>query len=287
MPTLSHAYDSLFSTFGGFLPVAFLRAVSYNESSLNPNAVTPSSNATGLFQVVKTVLKDYNMLHGTAYTLEDTKNPTLNTKIGTELISRIVKGYQKNHPSLAMNWMDPRYVALVVQGFNAGYSEAGGVGFVVGKMEKAGIPPEKITVDTVAQTAKMIKASKFLYAPERVRYAKAVANTYFDELAKDQLKVVNAVAKMADAPAPTVADLLNKKSSGSPSSVSSSNDTASVLSSPGSSNTSGNAEIHDAKKPTWIPSTLGNTFFLLALPLTGLLAFALFRPKSSRSQFYI
>jgi len=190
MPTvIPLLFDTLFATMSGFVPVPFLRALSYHESSLNPNAVTKSSNATGLFQVVATVLKDYNLQHGTSYTLDDTKDPALNSKIGIGLITRIVRSYQKNHPNtLGMDWKNPRYVELVVQGFNAGYSEAGGVGFVVGQMEKIGIPAERITVDTVSEAAKQLKVSRFLSVPERVGYAKAVSRTYFEQLARDEAK---------------------------------------------------------------------------------------------------
>ena len=186
MTLIPLTFDVLFQSMGGFLPVPFLRALAYNESSLKPNAVTKSSNATGLFQVTQTVLDDYNLQHGTKYNLENVKDPTLNSKIGIELLTRIVRNYVTNHPkSLAMNWQDPRFVSLVVQGFNAGYSEAAGVGFVVGNLERSGIPPEQITVDTVAEAAKKLKASRFLYQPERVRYAKAVTGTYFSEMNRD------------------------------------------------------------------------------------------------------
>lgn len=286
---LSHGFDALFLTLSGFIPVPFLRALSYNESSLNPNAVTKSSNATGLFQVTKTVLNDYNLQHGTKYKLEDTKDPKLNSKIGIELVSRIVKNYQKNHPALAMDWNDPRYVALVVQGFNAGYSEAGGVGFVVGKLEKNGIPKEKITVDTVAQAAKELKASKYLSMPERVSYAKAVARTYFDEVENDKTNLPKVRPLNAGGP-----------NDGSPNSKDkASNPSADMVQNPYPNNENINHTmpadairftIQPLKKneDVSISSTLGNTAALLLLPLTGLIAAVIKRPKGlNRSQFYL
>lgn len=260
-------FDALFSTMAGFIPVPFLRALSYHESSLNPNAVTKSSNATGLFQVVATVLKDYNLQHGTSYTLDDTKDPTLNSKIGIGLVTRIVKSYQRNHPkSLGMDWKNPRYVELVVQGFNAGYSESGGVGFVVGQMEKAGIPAERITVDTVAEAAKKLKASRFLSVPERVKYAKAVARTYFEELAKKTPFVSNvekhpfvAAPHYGDSTLPVAANVL--------------------LSSQNSAD----------KKPATVENTLGNTICFLMfpfIPLAGIfIASRLNKRRTVRASF--
>lgn len=238
---ISRAFDSLFLTLAGVIPLAFLRVLAYHESSLDPGKVTKSSNATGLFQVVPKVLADYNLEHGTKWTLSDTKNPTLNAQIGIGLLTRIVKGYQKNHKSLATDWRDPRFVALVVQGFNAGYSETGGVGFVVGKMESSGLPKEKIAVDTVAQAAKKLGASRFLSMPDRMAYAKKVASDYFKE--------INAV--------PQAPEVVEYPLNGS--------HLASKESRP--------------EEPVAIKSTMGNMIVLIVLPLTGLLA--LFASKKS------
>ena len=192
---ISTRFDTLFSSLsGGLIPTAFLRVLSFHESSLNPDAVTPSSHATGLFQTTQTVIDEYNLHHGTKHTLEDAKDPTLSTKIGTELLAQIVSGYRKNHPrSLATNWADPRFIGLLVAGFNAGYSERGGVGKVVGELERAGIPAERITVDTVAQAAKSAGASKYLSQPDRLRYWKAVTASYLKEIAKTEPEVIHFV----------------------------------------------------------------------------------------------
>lgn len=275
-------FDALFSAMSGFLPVPFLRSLSYHESSLNPNAVTKSSNATGLFQVVATVLKDYNLQHGTSYTLDDTKDPALNSKIGIGLITRIVKSYQKNHPnSLGMDWKSPRYVELVVQGFNAGYSEAGGVGFVVGQMEKIEIPPERITVDTVSEAAKQLKVSRFLSVPERVGYAKAVARTYFEQLARDEAKSKKAkpfVSNVDKHPFvsnvdkhPFVKSYDDARYAGD----SALPDTAGVLL---SSNDS-------ARKPPTVENTLGNTILFLSFPFIPLAGIALAKLLTKRRAY--
>jgi hypothetical protein len=265
-------FDTLFATMSGFVPVPFLRALSYHESSLNPNAVTKSSNATGLFQVVATVLKDYNLQHGTKYTLDDTKDPALNSKIGIGLITRIVKSYQKNHPdSLGMDWKSPRYVELVVQGFNAGYSEAGGVGFVVGQMEKLGIPAERITVDTVSEAAKQLKVSRFLSVPERVKYAKAVSRTYFEQLARDEAK---AKAKKSYSSNVDKHPFVKAPNESLPSGDSALPVVASVL-----------LSSHDSvegSRPATVENTLGNTILFLSFPFIPLAGVALARMLTKR-----
>jgi hypothetical protein len=201
---ISKEFDPLFGSIGtGIIPVEFLRVLAFNESSLHPGDITivkdgkrldpqkldqktlETRGAHGLFQTMAEVLKDYNLLHGTKYKLTDVsdpKHPELGAKIGIELLERIVRAYNKNHPTLGMNWGDPRWVALVVQGFNAGYSEAGGVGHVVSALEKLGIPKERVTVDAVSEVAPKVKGSRFLSEPARVRYAKHVADQYMREI---------------------------------------------------------------------------------------------------------
>jgi hypothetical protein len=182
-------FDALFEKYAdGEVPVDYLRTLSYSESRLNPNDVTTSSNAVGLFQVVYVVLKDWNKANGTNYTAADLKDPDLNSKIGVSLIRRIVQSYKKNHPkTLSPNWDDRRYVELLTMGFNAGYSEGGGVGRLVGLMEKDGMAPEAITADAVVAKAKsddlppnLTKSARYI-AQRGTAYPKAVATRYFAE----------------------------------------------------------------------------------------------------------
>jgi len=253
---MNRAFDSLFASMTGIIPVTFLRVLSYHESDLDPNKVTKSSNATGLFQVVQKVLDDYNMFNGTSYTLEDTKDPNLNSRIGINLVSRIVKSFQKNHPkSLGMNWLSPRFISLLVQGFNAGYSEAGGVGYVVDKMEKAGIESDRITVDTVSQAAKELGASRFLSMPKRVEYAKAVTRTYFRELN-------NAISSSSFRDSLSLNDLLSLNELSKEGRVSR-NLYASL---------NGYDMLEYSDDLVKVPTLMGNTIVLLALPLTALFA---------------
>lgn len=181
----SKEFDSLFEKYAdGIVPVPYLRTLSYSESRLDPNNVTPSSNAVGLFQIVYVVLKDWNKANGTNYTAADLKDPDLNSKIGVTLIKRIVTSYAKNHPkTLKPNWTDRRYVELLTMGFNAGYSERGGVGKIVGMLEQEGVAPEAITADAVVAKAKAsgLKSARYI-ALRGTAYPKAVTTRYFAEL---------------------------------------------------------------------------------------------------------
>ena len=51
------------------------------------------------------------------------------------------------------DWKSRRYAELVALGWNAGYSDRGGVGLAVTELEAAGAKPDDVTVDTVARVA--------------------------------------------------------------------------------------------------------------------------------------
>ena len=79
---------------------------------------------------------------------------------------------------LAAGWLAD-YPELVALGWNAGYSDRGGVGLAVGELEGAGAKPDDVTVDSVARVAAGLPhATRFVSLPERVAYAKAVADLY-------------------------------------------------------------------------------------------------------------
>ncbi|MDP3768659.1 MAG: transglycosylase SLT domain-containing protein, partial [Dehalococcoidia bacterium] len=171
------------------------RALAYSESSLDPlqdMADKPSahSSAVGLFQVMNSVLSDWNLRHPEEmYTREQLKDPRVNTRIAIALLERIIKSYVTNHRStLLMDWRDPRWVTLLVAGYNAGYSEAGGVGRIVDKMEAGGLAKERVTVEGVQQIAAELRranpkdSARFLADPARLAYWKLVTQRYLDDL---------------------------------------------------------------------------------------------------------
>jgi len=175
-------FDIFFERYRGNLPIEYVRALVERESSGNPTVRT--GTAIGLMQIVPVVLADYNKRHGTKYTSEDLANPAINVAIGCDLLRLIVDSYRKNHPrmrTLQPDWDNPRYAELVTFGWNAGFSEAGGVGRVARYLERLGAV--EITIDQVAAHAKAAGASKHLSNPAKVAWCKSVVALYQRERA--------------------------------------------------------------------------------------------------------
>ncbi len=180
--SVSRKYDAIFEKHRGQLPLAFVRSLAKKESNLNPESWRgKAGSARGILQVIPTVLDGYNERHKTTYKRDDLFNPEVCTMIACDLLNRIITAYNK-HPALQFNPEDKRYMQLLVWGWNAGYSEAAGVGYVVGTMEKSGISSERITIDTAYQAASNLpKASKWLKVPEKVSWCKGVVSLYEKE----------------------------------------------------------------------------------------------------------
>lgn len=176
MPTaLTNAWDSVLAKHAGRLPVSFLRALAYRESSFRPDL--HDGPAYGILQVVPQVLDSYNQRFKTRYTYANLFDPDLNVKVAAELINRIVAGYQKHpSPNLKENWGNPEFVKLVAAGWNSGYSEAGGVGKVARHLEERGIP---VTHDNVFAHASAAGATQHLTTAQRYNWQRSVADLYF------------------------------------------------------------------------------------------------------------
>jgi hypothetical protein len=179
---LPRHYDHLYERYRGTLPIEYLRALVERESGTNPNARTYA--ARGLMQIIPIALTDYNTRHGTHYQLDHLFDPAINIAIGCELLRVIITSYQRNHPqvsNLRANWGNPRFVELLTFGWNAGFSEVGGVGLVARHLERRGITD--LTVDLIHRTAQAAGASKYLADPMSVRWCKSVAALYDHECA--------------------------------------------------------------------------------------------------------
>lgn len=176
---LSTEYDPIFRRYAGHLPVAFLRALAYRESGLNPSSVMPGSTnaARGILQVVGVVREDFNAANGTSYTADDLLNPDVNVKIAAGLINRIV-GYYAKHPSrnLHEDWSNPEFVKLLVAGWNAGFSESAGVGKVASYLEARGVP---VTHDSVYANAAAAGGVTYLQTADRRAWQRSVSDLYF------------------------------------------------------------------------------------------------------------
>ncbi len=174
-------WRSLVEKYAGDIPPAYLLTLLHYESGGRPDCVMKTSHATGLFQITWAALADYNREAGTHFELEAMKDPELNTVIAVRTLHRIMKSYEKNHPESigAPDWSSPRYLGLLTLGWNAGYSEASGVGYVVSAMEKAGVPKDKITATNVRLAADKLKtAGKHLREKDRVDWVRRLVMAF-------------------------------------------------------------------------------------------------------------
>jgi soluble lytic murein transglycosylase-like protein len=180
-PTImvSAAWDGIASRYAGSVPVPFIRALIHGESGGNPRRENAVSHAAGLLQLTEIVRRDWNSAHPVAPVSRAALfDPEINIRIGAALLNRIVEVYAR-HPTLQPAWETRRYAELVALGWNAGYSDRAGVGLAVSHLEASGADADDITVDSVARTAaELRRASRFVSHPDRVAYAKAVADLY-------------------------------------------------------------------------------------------------------------
>ncbi len=175
-------FDRLYERYRGTLPIEYVRALVERESNGLP--ATRTGSAIGLLQIVPVVLTDFNKRHGTRYRGDHLIDPAINVAIGCELLRLIVESYRKNHPrirTLQPDWDNLRFVELLTFGWNAGYSEAGGVGRVARYLE--GFGAVDLTIDQVSAHARLAGASKHLSNEAKVTWCKSVASLYQRERA--------------------------------------------------------------------------------------------------------
>jgi len=176
------------------VPPALLLSLIDMESGGDPNSVNPVSNATGLMQVTKIVLKDYNQRHNKNLSLEDIKDPETNISIGAELLRRISLTYEK-YNKLPPLWGNRAYVAMIVLGWNAGYSNASGVSYILSQLQEKNIGKERWSLDLISQAASNLpKASPFLREPRRILWSRKVIDRYMG-IEKEEAKKLVAEAK--------------------------------------------------------------------------------------------
>ena len=188
-------FDEIFAKYGKGLPVAFLRALAKNESGFDPNSDMGKGKAPnaakGILQVMGGVREDFNLRMGTSFNSQDLFDPIICTRIASAALTRFIFSYARNHPdSLGTDWTDRRWVELVVFGWNAGYSEKGGVGKAVYILEKNGIRGPKVTIDAVHEVAlaNPDKISANLRRADKVAWSKGVARDFFVQRAQDTRK---------------------------------------------------------------------------------------------------
>ena len=179
---LPRMFDPIFVRHRGDVPIEYLRALAMRESGMDPRA--SSGPARGLLQITEIVRADFNRTHGTAITRAQLLDPDTNVRIATWLLRFIVDGYRRHHADVANlrpDWNNPRFVELVTFGWNAGPSEAGGVGRVVGYLKRQGA--REIDLDLVHEHARAAGASKHLSNPAKARWSRGVVALYQRERA--------------------------------------------------------------------------------------------------------
>jgi len=177
------SFDELFVQYGKGIPVEYLRALAMKESGMRPRL--KGKAAWGLMQVVEVVRKDYNEHHGTNYTRNDLLDPEISISMASDVLQIIIRGYLKNHPraiNLQEDWSNPRFVELLTFGWNAGFSERGGVGKVTKYLAKKGITD--FTIDDVYKNAEKAGAASTLSNYAKVKWCKGVARQYLIERKK-------------------------------------------------------------------------------------------------------
>ncbi len=178
-------FDQVFAAYGHGIPVPYLRALALRESNLNPRLA--SGPAWGLLQVIEVVRQDYNQRTGATFTRKDLLDPAVNVTIAASALATIVESYARNHPrivNLQANWNNPRFVELLTFGWNAGWSERGGVGRVAHYLEARGTLDQ--TIDAIYFASQAAGASAHLANPLKVAWSKSVAAQYGRELASEQ-----------------------------------------------------------------------------------------------------
>ena len=177
---LPRSYDPLFLRYAGNLPVTYLRALTQRESGFN--AGDTKGPAWGLMQIVETVRNSYNRRRGASYGRGDLLNPSVNVMMATDLLNRIQTAYSKHKdPNMKPDWSNPEYVKLLTAGWNAGYSEAAGVGKVASWLEARNIPVTHDNVYKYAAQAGGIRFLRISEQPHRREWHRSVANLFYAE----------------------------------------------------------------------------------------------------------
>ena len=152
---------------------------------MNPNE--KSGPAWGILQVgidrrAGNVLKGYNSRRGTKYTKADMLSPKLNIRVASDLLRRIVFMYEGE--GIAQDWKNPNYVALVVAGWNSGYSKKAGTVKVIRHLKTRGLPVTHANVFKYSQDA---GATKHLSSSKKLHWQRKVAKDTLSEQGIDHV----------------------------------------------------------------------------------------------------
>lgn len=184
----STQFDSLFERHCKGIPVPYLRSLAKHESDFDPTDT--EGCCWGLLQVAEVVREGFNRRFDTSFSRAQLLDPEINVRVACDLIARIARTLPRNHPQVLppgpgglIDFSNRRHVEIVTLAWNAGFSEAAGMGFVLGELERQGLPPSQLTVDVVRQTAEQTpKATRFLRSAAKVEFSKRVTRDFFRQL---------------------------------------------------------------------------------------------------------
>ena len=183
MTAIPRTFDDAMGANRGTVPLAFLRALAWSESSMNPTAQAPGSSAVGLFQILQWTLQDFERRHD--FPGMDRTNPSDATALAVDLLDQMVRTYAAR--GLREDWSDPNFVGLVALGYKAGWSNVQGVAHVLGTL-----PRSAWTVGGVTSAASALFPKSRLWGsggggymsdPALRRAVERVVDDYFSDLA--------------------------------------------------------------------------------------------------------
>lgn len=178
---LTRQFDFIFAAEGEGLPVAYLRALAWGESRLNPLV------DRGLFQIADITRADFAARHKRSIPRVALRDPRLCTAIAADTLIRIKSSLATNHPqsvNAREDWSNRLFVELLTFAWNTGWSESRGVGGVLGYLEARGVTTA--TIDDIHAHAREAGAVAWLHAyPARVAWARKVAAQHAIEHERD------------------------------------------------------------------------------------------------------
>lgn len=179
-PTPPTNFDSIFELYRGSIPVEYLRALAIVSGGGEFKPSQTDGETAGLFKVSTNMIAAYSQALGKTLTPADLIDVATNTRIAVWLLNNVMKYYSLKYPkTLAVNWKNSDYVAILTLGFKVGHSENGGIGDALKMIEALQPDPQlKMTIDTVKDVLQERGSAAYLYAPGWIAFAKSVANLY-------------------------------------------------------------------------------------------------------------
>ena len=157
------------------VPLAFATELAAWESSFRPDLRNPQSGATGLFQIVRVAHKDWQQTQfgrGAIFP-ESYFDPDTNARAAAYVLRRAIKAARE--AGATVDWSSEVWASLLVAGWNAGWSRAGGLAKGIAWARRNGLEP---TVELLHTHAREIGLSGAWDVSERVPRWRNFASRY-------------------------------------------------------------------------------------------------------------